>query len=238
MSASEDAGYIVSVRGTHEGVSLDDAISKVSARMPGSRQQLREVLTTDGYILKKDLTKAQADNYVSFLEGCGVRAETMEHRILDVDLPLDRLTPPPLPRSLVPPRLPGRSGDDLLVRRLTDYEKISGALWVAIGIFQCLTVLGIIAGIWNVFAGWTRFKMSKRIFARDATVPADFEPIGGLIVIGIINLILGGVIGLVFVAFDFFIRDKVLSNAQVFTAGGAARLTLSDLTMGDVRVAD
>jgi hypothetical protein len=39
----------------------------------------------------------------------------------------------------------------------------------------------------------------------------------GLILIGIVNLILGGIIGVVFVILDFMIRDKVLTNRNLFT---------------------
>ena len=35
-------------------------------------------------------------------------------------------------------------------------------------------------------------------------------------IIGLINLLLGGLIGVLFVTFDFIIRDKVLSNRRLF----------------------
>jgi hypothetical protein len=38
-----------------------------------------------------------------------------------------------------------------------------------------------------------------------------------LVIIGVINLVLGGFIGVLFVGFDFYIRDKVLTNAHIFT---------------------
>jgi hypothetical protein len=58
--------------------------------------------------------------------------------------------------------------------------------------------------------------MSKHIYARDPRVPASFEPTGQLIVIGLINPLLGGVIGVIFVGLDFFIRYQVLANARLF----------------------
>jgi len=105
---------------------------------------------------------------------------------------------------------------DNLIRRIADYERISGALWLGIAIIQILTIFGIIAGIWNIYAAITRFGVAKQIRAKHPGIPKTFEPITGLIVIGLINLIFGGVIGLVFVGFDFYIRDKVLTNAQLF----------------------
>jgi hypothetical protein len=38
-----------------------------------------------------------------------------------------------------------------------------------------------------------------------------------LVIIGIINLLLGGFIGVVLVGFDFYIREKVLTNSHLFT---------------------
>lgn len=120
-------------------------------------------------------------------------------------------SPPPLLKPS-----PHRADEQELVRRMADYQRISGALWVAIGILQCIAVFTIIAGIWNISAGWSRFNISKRILARDATVPAEFQPVGGLVTIGVVNLLFGAAFGVLFVLFDFFIRDKVLSNAAVF----------------------
>lgn len=103
-----------------------------------------------------------------------------------------------------------------VIRRIADYERISGILWIVLGIIQVISVAGVIAGIWNIVAGSSRMKLVPAILERRSWVPADFEGAGGLIVIGLINLILGGVIGVLFVALDFYVRDKVLSNRHLF----------------------
>jgi hypothetical protein len=58
--------------------------------------------------------------------------------------------------------------------------------------------------------------MRPMILARDARVPAAYEGVAQLIIIGILNLLLGGVIGVLFVVFDFIIRDMVLGNRHLF----------------------
>ncbi len=40
-----------------------------------------------------------------------------------------------------------------VIRRIADYERMSGILWIVLGVIQICTVVGIIAGVWNVFAG-------------------------------------------------------------------------------------
>ena len=107
--------------------------------------------------------------------------------------------------------------DENLIRRIADYERISGILWIVLAIIQICTCIGAVAGIWNIFAGRSRLKIAPQIRLRNPNVPKAFESIGQLVVIGAINLLLGGVIGVIFVGFDFFIRDKVLTNNRLFT---------------------
>lgn len=136
-------------------------------------------------------------------------------------------TPPPPPASPPPPppapRVHSSSGelpDATLLRRLYDYERLSGILWTVLGVVQILSVVLIIAGIWNIFAGKSRLKAAKRIAEHDKYIPVAYEEITGLVVIGLINLLFGGWIGLLFVAFDFYIRDLLLKNKHLFGQEG------------------
>ena len=108
------------------------------------------------------------------------------------------------------------TSEETLVRQIADYERISGIVWIVLGVLQILSLVGVFAGIWNIFAGRSRLKLYPLIAARDASVPAVFESLSGLVVIGIINILLGGFIGVICIGFDFYIREKVLSNAHLF----------------------
>jgi hypothetical protein len=116
-----------------------------------------------------------------------------------------------------------RRDDDDLIRKVADYEKISAALWLVLGIIQILCVVTAIAGIWNVIAAISRFKLAERIREGDAGVVDSYESMAGLVVIGVVNLFFGAVFGLLFVGFDFYIRDLVLTNREIFS-GGVSRL--------------
>jgi hypothetical protein len=127
--------------------------------------------------------------------------------------------PPPLPDSL-PPLQDARgplSHDDCLVGRIADYQRMSGIVWIVIGIIQLFAIVTALAGVWNIIAGTSRIRMVNRIRARDANIPPEFEGVTQLVVLGVINLLLGGFIATVFVAFDFFIRDKILTNRHLFS---------------------
>ncbi|MFP5345722.1 MAG: hypothetical protein ACLGIA_01635 [Actinomycetes bacterium] len=82
----------------------------------------------------------------------------------------------------------------------------------------------VIAGLWNLFAGISRVRASKSIAARHRHVPAAYEGIGQLVVLAVLNVLLGGVIGIVFIILDVYVRDQVLKNRHLFdkVPGGSA----------------
>lgn len=131
--------------------------------------------------------------------------------------------PPPPPPPSASYYTPTRSNPypfyvdtDATVKRIATYEKVSGYFWIALGILQCLLVVSVIAGIWNIFAGISRIRAAGDIEQRSPDVPAMFEGVGQLIIIGLINLFLGGIIGVVCVGLDFYVRSLVLSNRHLF----------------------
>lgn len=141
-------------------------------------------------------------------------------------LGLSASLPPPMPQTgITPPPYPAQASDaaEHTIRSIASYEKCSGIIWLVIGIVQCMTLIAIIAGIWNIVAGISRIRSAPLILQRHPGIPAAFEGVGQLIIIGLINLFLGGVIGVVAVIFDFYIRDMVLKNRALFDGSGPVR---------------
>jgi hypothetical protein len=87
---------------------------------------------------------------------------------------------------------------------------------LTLGIIQVLTVVGIIAGAWNIYAATTRIKVAPRIERRESGVPSAFASLTGYVIIGVINLVLGGVIGLILLGVDLYVRDQVLKHRNLF----------------------
>lgn len=104
-----------------------------------------------------------------------------------------------------------------LIRRIADYERLSCIFWIVLGVIQICMLWTAIAGVWNIIASITRWKLPDRIRQRDPTIPKTYESITQLVIIGIVNVVLGAFIGVIFIAFDFYIRDKVLTNSHLFT---------------------
>jgi hypothetical protein len=138
------------------------------------------------------------------------------------------LAPPP--NAMSPPIASQRSPadqDQLTVKRLYDYEHWSGIAWIVLGGIQVLSIIGILAGAWNIYAGLRRLKIADRIKARDKNIPAVFESLTGYIVIGLINLFFGAVIGIVLVGVDLWVRQQILDNQRLFSAPHAPTATPS-----------
>jgi len=130
----------------------------------------------------------------------------------------------------------GQTPDAIIIRRLADHKKISGAVWAVIGILQIVTGLAavfvepmgffiIFPGILSLTTAAERFVMAKAIRARLAQVPRSHEGMGQLILLAASNLFCGGVIGAFWVAFDFYVRDQVLKNVHLFTEQAANTTT-------------
>jgi len=103
-----------------------------------------------------------------------------------------------------------------IARSIADYLTISGIVWLIIGALQIVGLVTIIAGVWNIIVAISRLNASTRVLNFDKNIPRQFESMSGLIIVLIVNLFLGGIIGVIVVIFDFIIRDKILSNRHIF----------------------
>lgn len=128
------------------------------------------------------------------------------------------IPPPPVtpPSAFHMPLAVPAVDDATTLRRIADYERVSGILWIVLGSIQCITLVGIMAGVWNIVAGVSRVRAAPLILARDPGVPSMFEGVAALVVIGLVNVFLGGAIGVVLIVFDFVVRDMVLKHRHLF----------------------
>lgn len=103
-------------------------------------------------------------------------------------------------------------------KKLANYEKVSGVIWLIIGIIQCITLVGIICGIWNIVVSVQRIKFGKQI---ETTYPQNIynsfkNQISSIIIMLILNMFLGAFIGVIGAIFDLVVRNFVMKNQNIF----------------------
>ena len=104
-----------------------------------------------------------------------------------------------------------------IANTLAGYQTTSSVLWLIIAILQILSVWAIIAGVWNLIASISGFSTANKIRNLDPEVPSIYEGIIGLVIFGVINVLFGGVIGVLLIIFDIWIRSQILANKDIFT---------------------
>ena len=104
----------------------------------------------------------------------------------------------------------------LVVKKIADLQRISNIIWLIVAIIQICSVIGIIAGIWNLIATFSYWDLPKKILRQDRDIPSLYKGLVGLIVLAVVNFLLGGLIGVFIVGFDFYIRGLVLDNKHLF----------------------
>lgn len=106
---------------------------------------------------------------------------------------------------------------EFVARKVRRCELFSGIAWLIIGVVQCIAVYTAAAGVWNIINAFIRLRSSRNVTSGNASVVTYFdERRVWLIVMAVVNLVLGGVLGVFLVAFDWYVRDFVLRNRSAF----------------------
>lgn len=104
------------------------------------------------------------------------------------------------------------------IHKIADYQKASNITWLIIAIFQICSIVCIIAGIWNLIATITNWGLPQKILNKDDNIPQLYESITGYVIIGIVNLLIGGILGIALLGFDLYIRNLILKNKHLFVS--------------------
>lgn len=117
----------------------------------------------------------------------------------------------------IPPMASGE--EENAVKRIRDNAKLCAILWIVVGGIQCLSCVGIIAGVWNIVIGVRELKAVENIVLGNRAVYDNYDKSMTIIIIGaVINFMLGGLIGCALSAFEYYIRDQVIKNRKAFGA--------------------
>jgi hypothetical protein len=205
MSKPATPSYRIVVTGLHDQSQLKHTAQTLASKLSATPDHIEAVLAHGRHVLARGLSADRTQAYLDILHESDVIAVAEdETELLAIELPVSTSSA----RIL--------DADEVTITKLAGYEKTSGIFWIVLSIIQICTVYGVVAGVWNLMMGLGRLKFSKQIRRRESTVPEKFEGVGGFVLIGLVNLLLGGVIRIILLGFDFFIRDRVLSNRHLF----------------------
>ena len=115
------------------------------------------------------------------------------------------------------------SRDDALVRGLATHFRVLNILWIVITVAQVLSCAGVICAAWNTYVVVKRWKIPKLMERRSSSIVAMYEnDLSWFITFAALNFVLGGVVGVGLIAWEFFfIRAKVLENKHLFAPRAA-----------------
>lgn len=109
-----------------------------------------------------------------------------------------------------------------IAARVRRNETVISVLWLALGVVQLALLYTAAAGVWNIVNAILTLRNTRNIVAGNPNVVPYFDgKRTGLIVMGVVNLVLGGVVGVALVLYELHIRQVVLDNAGAFDAGAA-----------------
>lgn len=109
------------------------------------------------------------------------------------------------------------TGAEAVAAKVRRWEIASCVAWIVIGIVQCVLLYTAAAGVWNVVNAILALRNVKNITAHNPGVVPYFDQRRvWLIVLAVVNLVLGGVVGVVLVLLEWLLRDYVLRNRGAF----------------------
>ncbi len=111
-----------------------------------------------------------------------------------------------------------------VLRNISSKEMTSGIIWIVIGAIQILIGVSLISyywvtlivGIWNVCVGIGRTKNADKIEERGNNVVEEYKKsITSMIVFLVLNILIGGLIGVIGAIYDLVTRNYVLTNKNI-----------------------
>lgn len=104
-----------------------------------------------------------------------------------------------------------------IVSKIKLLEIICNILWIIVGAIQIYYIYTAGAGIWNIVNAIITLMSVKNIYVgNNAVIDWYDKKKNWLIVFAIINIVIGGLIGVLLVLFEFYIRNFALKNKYVF----------------------
>ncbi|MBR1811734.1 MAG: zinc-ribbon domain-containing protein [Clostridia bacterium] len=110
------------------------------------------------------------------------------------------------------------SKQDLAVlQELSRRIEFESKLWVIIGVLQCISLVGIIAGTYNFITASKNKKYADDILKRPVGIYNAFDSLNSWIITLLLNVFLGSIVGIIGSVYNYMsVRDYVKKNKDAF----------------------
>lgn len=111
-----------------------------------------------------------------------------------------------------------------VLRNISSKEMIGAVIWIVLAVLQILLGIAFIdyywvtlmVGIWNLINGIIRITRAGKVEERGDSIVEEYEKnLASLIIFLILNIFIGGLIGVVGVIYDIVTRNYVLNNKNI-----------------------
>ena len=108
-----------------------------------------------------------------------------------------------------------------VLQKISGKEKVGGIIWIVVASIQLMIGLAVnwvimIIGIWNFIIGIMRIVNAGKMDERADTIVEQYEKdLVNIIIFLIVNIFIGGLIGVAGAIFDLVTRNYVMNNKNI-----------------------
>lgn len=108
-----------------------------------------------------------------------------------------------------------------VLQKISSKEKVGGIIWIVVASIQLMIGLAVnwvimIIGIWNLIFGIMRIVNAGKMDERADKIVEQYEKdLANIIIFLIVNIFIGGLIGVAGAIFDLVTRNYVMNNKDI-----------------------
>ena len=122
-----------------------------------------------------------------------------------------------------------------VLQKISSKEKVGGIIWIVVASIQLIIGLAVnwvimIIGIWNLIFGIMRIVNAGKMDERADKIVEQYEKdLANIIIFLIVNIFIGGLIGVAGAIFDLVTRNYVMNNKDVLMGKTTSNNKYEDL---------
>ena len=108
-----------------------------------------------------------------------------------------------------------------VLQNISNKEKVGGIIWIVVASIQLLIGLTynwvtLLIGLWNLMMGITTITNAGKMEQRANNIVEAYEKnLTNIIIFLVVNIFIGGIIGVIGAIYDLVVRNYVLNNRNV-----------------------